>query len=118
MLGVSLGYTDGKDIGSDEGIKLGCTDGKVYGTKIGNVDIITLGIDIVTELGYLDGSFGGSNDLNIGVLFLGDSLGYIDGNVLRSYEGIELIFTDGKVFILVSSMQTPLTLATKQLRLP
>ena len=48
-------------LGSDEGIKLGYTDGKVFGTILGNVDIITLGIDIGTELGFLDGSFDGSN---------------------------------------------------------
>ena len=54
-------YIDGKVLGSDEGIKLGYTDGKVFGTIHGNVDRITLRFDIGTELGFLDGSFDGSN---------------------------------------------------------
>ena len=61
MLGGSLVYTYGKVIGSDEGIKMGSTDGKAFVTIIGNVDRITLGIDIGTELGFLDGSFDDSN---------------------------------------------------------
>ena len=40
-------------IGSDEGIKLGYTNGKVFGTIIGNVYVITLGIDVGTDLGSL-----------------------------------------------------------------
>ena len=32
FLGGSLGYTDGKVLYSDEGIKLGSTDGKFIGT--------------------------------------------------------------------------------------
>ena len=42
MHGDSLGYTEGKVHGYDEGIKLGCTDGKVIGTILG------LGIDVGT----------------------------------------------------------------------
>ena len=94
------------------------TDGKVFGTKIGDVERITLGIDIGTELGFLDWSFDGSNDRKVGVLFLGDLLGYNYGKVLGSDEGIKLIFTDGKVLILVSNMQIPLTTATEQINLP
>ena len=56
-----MGYTDGKVLGYDEGIKMGSTDDKVFGNIIGNVDIITLGLYIGTELGFLDGSFDGSN---------------------------------------------------------
>ena len=41
-------------LGSDEVIKMGIYDGKVIGTILGNVDIITLGLDIGTELGSLD----------------------------------------------------------------
>ena len=41
-------------IGSDKGIKLGLSDGKVIGTIIGNVDVITLGIDVGTDLGSVD----------------------------------------------------------------
>ena len=33
-----MGSTDGKALGSDEGIKLGSTDDKVLGTILGNVD--------------------------------------------------------------------------------
>ena len=44
----SLGYTDGKVYGSDEGIKLGCIDGILIGTIIVNVDGIIIGIDVGT----------------------------------------------------------------------
>ena len=56
MHGDSLGYTDGKVHGSDEGIKLGCIDAKLLGTILGNVDGIILGIDVGKKLGSLDGS--------------------------------------------------------------
>ena len=56
-----MGYTDGKVLGSDKGIKLGSNDGKLIGTIVGNVDIITLEIDVGTDLGYLDGSLDDSN---------------------------------------------------------
>ena len=46
LIGESLGSTDGKVIGSDEGIKLGLFDSEVIGTIIGNIDGITLGIDV------------------------------------------------------------------------
>ena len=42
--------TDGKVLGSDEGIKLGSTYGEVLGTILVNLYGITLGIDVVTEL--------------------------------------------------------------------
>ena len=65
-----MGSTDGKVLGYDEGIKLGSTDGKVFGTILGNVYRITLGIDIGTELGFLDGSFDALNaDKLEGLLF-------------------------------------------------
>ena len=48
-------------IGYNEGIKLGSTDGKVFGTILGNLYRITLDLDIGTNLGFLDGSFDGSN---------------------------------------------------------
>ena len=38
-------------------MKLGSTDDKVFGTILINVDRITLGIDIGTELVFLNGSF-------------------------------------------------------------
>ena len=87
FLGVSLGYTNCKALGYDEGIKLGSTDGKLIGTILGNLDGITLGLDIGTYLGFLDGSFGGSNDGNLEGFFLGDSLVSNDGKVLGSDEG-------------------------------
>ena len=37
--------------------KLVSTDDKVLGTIIGDVDGITLGLDVVTDLGFLHGSF-------------------------------------------------------------
>ena len=43
-----MGYTNGKVNGSDEGIKLGCTDGKVIFTILGNVNRIILGLDAGT----------------------------------------------------------------------
>ena len=58
----TLGYTDFKVIYSDEGIKLGSTDGKVLGTILGDVYVITPGFDVGIEVGYLDGSFDGYND--------------------------------------------------------
>ena len=101
---VSLGYTDGKVLVCYEGIKLVSTDGYVFGAIFLILDRITLGLDIGTDIGSLDGSFDGSNDVRLGVLFLEDSLGYIDGRVLGSDEGIKLIFTNVKVFTLVSNM--------------
>ena len=50
----SLGYTGGKVIVFDEGTTLISTDGKVLDTILGIVDGITLGLDVGTELGYLD----------------------------------------------------------------
>ena len=43
-------------------IRLGYTDGEVFGTILGNVDRITFGIDVGTELGYLDELLDGFND--------------------------------------------------------
>ena len=66
-------------IGSYEGIKVGYTDGKVLGTIILNLDVITLGIAVGTELGSLDGSFDIFNYVYLEGLFLGYSLGYNHG---------------------------------------
>ena len=97
MQGDSLRYTDGKVHVFDEGIKLRCTDGKVIGTLLLNVDGIILGIDVGTYLGSLDGSFDGSNDGNIEGLLLVGSLGYTYGKFLGSNEGTKLGCTGGKV---------------------
>ena len=69
--------------------KLGSTNVKVLGTILGNVDVIILGIDIGTELGFLDGSLNVSNDGKLEGLLLGDSLGYTDGKVIGYDEGIK-----------------------------
>ena len=50
---MQLRYTDGKVLGPDEGIKLGLSDGKLLGIILGNVYVIALGIDVLTELGCL-----------------------------------------------------------------
>ena len=52
----SFGFTDVKLIGSDKVIKLLLPDGKIFGTKLGHVHVITLGIDVGTEQGSLGGS--------------------------------------------------------------
>ena len=44
----SLGSTDGKVLVSDEGIKLGIFDCKLVGTILGNIDVITLALNVVT----------------------------------------------------------------------
>ena len=49
-------------LGYDKDIKMGYTGGRVIGTILGNVDRIILGIDIGTELVFLDGSLDGSNE--------------------------------------------------------
>ena len=65
MIGGSLGYTDGKVLGSDEGTKLGLYGDKVRGTILVDVDGITLVLDVGIVLVYLDGSFDGSNDVKL-----------------------------------------------------
>ena len=41
-------------LGYDEVIKLGYTGGKILGAILEDLDVITLGIDVGTELGSLD----------------------------------------------------------------
>ena len=110
MHGYSLGYTDGKVHGYDEGIKLGYTDGKVLGTISGNVDGIILGLDVGTYLGSVDGSFDGSNDGNLEGLFLGGSLGYTDDKLLEYDEVIKLVSTGGKLFVTIHGNVDRITL--------
>ena len=81
--------------GSDESIKLVLSYGKFLGTILGNVDVITLGIDVGTDLGSLDGPIDCCNYVNIEVLFLGESLVFNSCKVLASDEGIKLGFSDG-----------------------
>ena len=82
MIGGSLGYTDGKVLGSDEGTKLGLYGDKVRGTILVDVDGITLVLDVGIVLVYLDGSFDGYNDGKLEVLLLGGSLGSNDAKVI------------------------------------
>ena len=100
--GALVRQSDGEAeaVGYDEGIKLGLSDsdGEVLGTIPVNVDGITLGLDVVTELGSLDGSFDGSNDGKLEGLFLGDSLGSTDVKVLGSDEFTKLVLSDGGFF--------------------
>ena len=99
MLGGSLAYTDVKVLGTDEGITLGLSYGKVIGTILVNVYVITFRIDVGTELGSLDVSFDGSNDNMIEELLLGYSQGSTGDKVLGYNEGIKLGLSDGKVFV-------------------
>ena len=84
-------------IGFDEYIILGSTDGKVFVTILEIVDGISLGIDVGTDLVYLNESFDGSNDDKLDGSFLGDSLKSTDGNGIGSYEGIQLGICFGEV---------------------
>ena len=65
MIGDSLVSTDVKVNRYDEDIKLGHTNGNVFGTILINVDGIIIGIDVGTEMVSLDGSFDGFNDVKI-----------------------------------------------------
>ena len=71
MLGDSLVSTDVKVIGSDEVIKVVSNDSKFIVTILVSVYGITIGLDFVTDMGYLDVFFDGSNDSNIEGLFIG-----------------------------------------------
>ena len=70
----------------------------MFGTMLGNVDVITLGLDVGIDLESLDGYFGVSNDGKLEVLFIGGSLGSTYCEILGSDEGIKLVSTGGKVF--------------------
>ena len=78
MLGDSLGYIEGKDHGSDEGIKLELSDGIMFETVLQNMDGNTLEIDVGTDLGRLDSHFDGFNSDNI--------KGNIDWGLTRVYK--------------------------------
>ena len=78
----SLVSIDDKVLSYDEGIIIGPTDGEVIDTILGNVDGITLGLNIGTELGPFYRYFDGSNDSNLEGFFLGGSLGSTDGKLI------------------------------------
>ena len=65
LIGGLHGYTDGKVLGSDEGIKLGLSGDKVLWNILVNVDKVTIRLYVGTYLGSLYGSFDGSNYGNI-----------------------------------------------------
>ena len=69
----------------------------MLGNILGDVDGITLGIYVGTELGSLYVSFDGFNNGKIEGLFLENSLGCTDVTVIGSDEFIKLRSTDGKV---------------------
>ena len=60
---------------------------RVLGTILVNIDGITFGFDVGTELGSVDGSFDGFNDDKLEGLFLGDSLVSTDGKVIDTILG-------------------------------
>ena len=77
-------------LGSDEGIKLVISDFKVLGTILGNVYVITLALDVGTDMGSLYGSFDFSNCGMLEGLFIGDSLIFTDNKMIGSDEGVHL----------------------------
>ena len=72
---------------------MGSPDGKFLVNLLVNLYGVTLGLDVVTELGSLDGS----NDGLLEVLLLRGSLGYTDGKFLGFGEGIKLENIYGEV---------------------
>ena len=54
LIGGSFAYTDGKVIASYEGTKLVSTEVKMFGSLPGDVYVITVRLDVETELGTLD----------------------------------------------------------------
>ena len=93
LIGVSLVSTDGKVLSSYGSIKLGHFDCEVFGTILVNVDGITVGHDVGTELVSLDWYFDVSIDGKLEGLLLGNSLVYTDGKVLGSDEGVWFFFS-------------------------
>ena len=73
----------------------------MLGTIFVNVYEIKRGLDVGTNMGYLDGSNDCTNYGTLEGLFLGDSPVYTDGNVFGSDEDIKLELSDGKVLVTV-----------------
>ena len=57
--------TDGKVLVSDAGIKIGSNCGQYIGTILGDVDGITLGFDVGTDMSYFYLSFNGYDYVNL-----------------------------------------------------
>ena len=89
-----MGSTDVKVLGTNEGIKLGMCYGKMVGTMLWNLDGITFGNNVETELGSLDGYFDFYNDFKLEILLIRDLLGFTDVNVLWCMEAIKLRSSD------------------------
>ena len=83
--------------GSLEGTKLGVSDGKMVGTVLWDVDVITLEVNIETYLVFLDRSCDCCKYEKLECLLLGNSLKSIDVKVLGSDERIILGLFDSKV---------------------
>ena len=81
LLGYSLKYNGGKVLANDKGIKLGPSDSKVLGALLRDVDGIILGIDVGTELGYLNGYIYVTNYGKIEGIFPEGSLGSTDTGI-------------------------------------
>ena len=75
MIEVALGFNDGKILGTDKDIELRYYGGELIGTTLAYVYGIILGLDVGTDLGYLDASFEGSNDGMLEILLLVDAVG-------------------------------------------
>ena len=69
----------------------------MFGTILENVYGIIPGLDVGTELGYLDVFFDESNNNNFEGLLLEESLWYTDGKMLGYYKGINLGIYDGNL---------------------
>ena len=82
---------------SDEGIIMRLSDSKVLGNIPGNIDEILFGLDVETDLGYLNRSFDTSNDGNFEGFLIRDLLWSTYGKVIGFDEGIKQRYTDGKV---------------------
>ena len=76
----------------------------MLGTILVNVDVITLGIGVGTDIGSLDGSFYGYNDGKLEVLFIGDFLASNDGKVLGYDEGVNWDYLMVKLLVLYLEM--------------
>ena len=93
FLGACFGSVIGIQVGSNEGTELGFWYGKDNGKTFEAIDILSLGLCEVTELGCSVGDTYGKFEF----LFLGASLGYIDGLEVGGNEDTELFITSGRI---------------------
>ena len=69
----------------------------MLGTILLDEDLIILGLNVVTDLGSLEGSFDGAYDVNLDKVLFEGLLGYTSGKLLGSDEGIKLVASGGEV---------------------